>query len=174
MKQAQKHLKVKFIYIGDSKPNSITEKFITKVVNLLQQILVLPNYIEFQFEDIGNTVYGMTMLDPRFPNRIRLNKNLTLEEIILPLTHELVHLHQIYTNRLQTRSGGRILWDGQIFKVDSLNISYEDYLTLPWEEDATKKQVKLLEFFKFNSKKIKSEIDKEFAQNTTQIKPNMS
>ncbi len=127
---------------------------------MVSKIYVLPNHVEFQFENMGQSVYGMTMLDLRFPNRIRLNQELSLEEIIMPLTHELVHLHQIYTNRLQARSGGKILWDGQFYKVDAMKLTYEEYLNLPWEHDANQKQQKLLEFLQHHSKQIKAHISK--------------
>lgn len=153
------HLKKKvnktvFIYRGSNKPSNAHEKFTDKVIKLVKQLYVLPDNIEIQFENMGDSIYGMTMLDPRFPNRIRLNQDLSIEEILLPLTHELLHLHQIYTNRLQSRSGGRILWEGQIYKVDSMKLSYEDYQNLPWEMDVTINQKKLLEFIAQNKKKL--------------------
>lgn len=147
--------KIKFIYSGSSKPSIIYEKFTNKVIQLIKELYVLPDNIEIQFEHMGHNIYGMTMLDPRFPNRIRLNQDLSIEEILLPLTHELLHLHQMFTNRLQSRSGGRILWEGQIYKVDSMKLSYEDYQNLPWEMDVTINQKKLLEFIAQNKKKLR-------------------
>ena len=94
-------MKLTFIYKGSSKPPKLYEIFTKKVIELVKQIYVLPDTIEIQFEDMDNNIYGMTMLDPRFPNRIRINQNLILEEYVLPLTHELLHLHQIFTNQLQ-------------------------------------------------------------------------
>ena len=150
----QNNNKIVFIYKGSVKPHVIYEKFTDKVIKLVKQLYVLPDNIEIQFENMGPSVYGMTMLDPRFPNRIRLNQSLSLEEILLPLTHELLHLHQIFTNRLQSRSGGRILYEGQIYKVDSMKLSYEDYQNLPWEHDVNINQKKLLEFIAQNKKKF--------------------
>jgi len=150
----QNNNKTIFIYKGNISPLIPIEKFVTKVITLVRQIYPLPNIVEIQFENMDENVYGMTMLDPRFPNRIRLNQDLTLEELILPLTHELLHLNQIFTNRLQSRSGGRILWEKQIYKVDSMKLSYEDYQNLPWEYDVTIKQKKLLEFIAQNKKKL--------------------
>jgi hypothetical protein len=87
-------MKVTFIYKGSVKPPSIYEKFSEKVINIMKALYVLPDTIEIQFEQMGPSMYGMTMLDPRFPNRIRINQDLSLEEYLLPLTHELIHLHQ--------------------------------------------------------------------------------
>lgn len=150
----QKNHKVTFIYKDSLKPPAHYNKFCEKIIVLVKQLYVLPDNIEIQFENMGDSVYGMTMLDPRFPNRIRLNQDLSLEEIILPLTHELLHLHQIFTNKLQSRSGGRILYEGQIYKVDTMKMSYQDYQNLPWESDVIIKQKKLLEFIDHNKKKI--------------------
>ena len=150
----KKNHKVVFIYRDSQKPPEHYNKFCEKVILLVKQIYSLPDNIEIQFENMGPSVYGMTMLDPRFPNRIRLNQSLSLEEILLPLTHELLHLHQIFTNRLQSRSGGRILYEGQIYKVDSMKLSYEDYQNLPWEHDVNINQKKLLEFIAQNKKKF--------------------
>lgn len=167
--------KLTFIYKGSTQPNLFCEKLISKVVNLVSEIYCLPETIEIQFENMGASVYGMTMLDPRFPNRIRLNQDLRTEELILPITHELLHLHQIFTNRLQSRSGGKILWDKQMYKVDSLKQTYAEYQNLPWELDVIDKQKKLLEHIKKKTKQIENEIKHElrFAQNTTQSKPFM-
>jgi hypothetical protein len=149
-------MKVTFIYRGSSKPKVIYEKLTEKVIKLMMTIYVLPDRIEIQFENLGPNIYGMTVLDPRFPNRIRINQDLSLEEYMLPLTHELLHLHQMFTNRLQSRSGGRILWDNVLYKVNTLDMSYEDYRQLPWESDVAQKQHKLLSFLQENNRKLKA------------------
>jgi hypothetical protein len=126
-----------------------------KVIDIMKKMFVLPDTIEIQFEDMGPSVYGMTVLDPRFPNRIRINQDLSLEEYLLPLTHELLHLHQMYTNRLQSRPGGRILWDKQPYKVNMMTMSYNEYQQLPWELDVAEKQQKLLKLLQENNRKLK-------------------
>lgn len=148
-------MKVIFIYRGSSKPNAIYEKLTEKVIKLMKTIYVLPDRIEIQFENLSPNIYGMTVLDPRFPNRIRINQDLSLEEYMLPLTHELLHLHQMFTNRLQSRSGGRILWDNVLYKVNNATLSYSEYLQLPWESDVVQKQHKLLSFLQENNRKLK-------------------
>jgi hypothetical protein len=148
-------MKLIFIYKGSVKPPDIYEKFTEKVIKLVKTLYVLPDNIEIQFENMGDSVYGMTMLDPRFPNRIRLNQDLSLEEYLLPLTHELIHLHQMFTNRLQSRQGGRIMWDKTLFKVNMLEMSYDEYQELPWELDVIEKQGVLLKLLNENKKKIR-------------------
>lgn len=150
----QKH-KIVFIYKTSIKPHNNYNLLCEKVIALVRQIYNLPDTIEIQYEDMGHSVYGMTMLDPRFPNRIRLNQTLSLEEFILPLTHELLHLNQTFTNKLQSRPGGRILYENEIYKVDTLKLSYQDYQQLPWELDVAKKQQKLLEFLQQNARKLR-------------------
>ena len=147
-------MKLIFIYKGSVKPPSIYEKFTERVIKLVKTLYVLPDNIEIQFENMGDSVYGMTLLDPRFPNRIRLNQDLSLEEYMLPLTHELIHLHQMFTNRLQSRPGGRIMWDKTLFKVNMLEMSYNEYQQLPWELDVVEKQQKLLELLQKNNRKL--------------------
>ncbi len=147
-------MKLIFIYKGSVKPPSIYEKFTDRVIKLVKTLYVLPDNIEIQFENMGDSVYGMTLLDPRFPNRIRLNQDLSLEEYMLPLTHELIHLHQMFTNRLQSRPGGRIMWDKTLFKVNMLEMSYNEYQQLPWELDVVEKQQKLLELLQKNNRKL--------------------
>jgi len=144
---------IRFIYKGPYQLTSYDEKFITKLVNLVKQFHILPDDIEIQFQNMNNNVYGMTMVDVRFPNRICLNHTLSLEELILPLTHELLHLHQVFTKKLQCRSGGRIFYNGKLYKVDDATLSYEDYQNLPWEQDVNIKQKTLLEFITENIRK---------------------
>lgn len=148
-------MKLIFIYKGSTKPPVIYEKFTEKVIQIMKNMYVLPDNIEIQLENMGNSIYGMTMLDPRFPNRIRINQDLSLEEYLLPLTHELLHLHQMYTNRLQSRSGGRILWDKTLYKVNMLEMPYKEYQQLPWELDVAEKQQKLLKLLQENNRKLK-------------------
>jgi hypothetical protein len=148
-------MKLTYIYKGSVKPPDIYEKFTAKVIDIMKKMFVLPDTIEVQFEDMGPSVYGMTVLDPRFPNRIRINQDLSLEEYLLPLTHELLHLHQMFTNRLQSRPGGRILWDKQPYKVNMMTMSYNEYQQLPWELDVAEKQQKLLKLLQENNRKLK-------------------
>lgn len=148
-------MKLTFIYKGSVKPSDIYEKFTDKVIKIVKTLYVLPDTIEIQFENMGDSVYGMTVLDPRFPNRIRINQDLSLEEYLLPLTHELIHLHQMYTNRLQSRHGGRIMWDKTLFKVNMMEMSYDEYQKLPWELDVAEKQILLMKLLNENKKKIK-------------------
>lgn len=148
-------MKLTFIYKGSVKPPVIYEKFAERVIKLMKTQYQLPDTIEIQFEQMGDSVYGMTMLDPRFPNRIRINQDLSFDEYLIPLTHELLHLHQAFTNRLQSRPGGRILWDKTVFKVNMLEMSYSEYQQLPWEMDVAEKQQKLLKMLRENNRKLK-------------------
>lgn len=147
--------KIRFIYKGSHKCSDAYERLVEKIILLVKELYQLPHDMEIQFENMGPSVYGMTMLDSRFPNRIRLNQDLSMEEIVIPLTHELIHLHQIFVNKLQSRTGGRILWENQLYKVDTLKLSYEEYQNLPWELDARQQQEKVLKFLQSNRKKLR-------------------
>ena len=143
-----KNTKNTFIYSGSFKPPKTYENFINKVILIVKKLYVLPDTIEIQFLNMDKNVYGMTMLDPRFPNRIKLNENLSLDELVLPLVHELMHLHQIYTNKLKSRKGGIIIWENQVYKIDTLNMLFDDYQNLPWEVDANQNMQNLLNLIK--------------------------
>jgi hypothetical protein len=153
--------KIKYIHnkkFDVSKHIQLTDK----VIELVDKLYVLPNEIEIVFESLGKNVHGMTMLDTRYNNRIRLNIDLSIEEYIIPLTHELLHLHQLFTNRLQPKLRGKILFDNMLYKVDSLNMSYEDYMNLPWEQDVAEKQRKLLIFLQENSRKLRLDNGRQY------------
>jgi hypothetical protein len=92
------------------------------------------------------SIYGQTTLDPRFSNRVRLNSHLSPKEIIIPLVHELIHLHQTHTKQLSMLRDGTIVWLGRKYGMRSTqNLSYKDYCQLPWEMDVSTKERLLLE-----------------------------
>ena len=143
-----KNTKITFTYSGSIRPPVTYERFVTKIIKLVKKIYVLPETIQVQLCDLDDSLYGMTVLDPRFPNRIKLNQILDINDVMIPLIHELMHLHQIYTNKLQSRKGGIILWENQVYKVNMLNMSYAEYQNLPWEIDADQKVKKIIDFIK--------------------------
>lgn len=138
-------MKVKFIYRKGNYSSS-REQVITRVCIYAALFIELPEEIEIELEPMGDSIYGETVLDPRFNKRIRINLNLSLKELVAPVIHELIHLHQIYKGRLAARRDGSYLWEGKVYNgTDISKMSYKDYKTLPWEEEAHKKQEELLE-----------------------------
>ncbi len=134
---------IRFYYYKGVSPDNQKEKVATYVCNRLRDYLDLPNVIEIEFIQLGPSSYGETIVDYRYPNRIRINLDLSLNDIVIPIVHELLHLEQIKQGRLTNTRSGDILWENQVYKVKQ-SLSYKDYLALPWEEDVAKKQQKVL------------------------------
>ncbi len=134
---------IRFYYYRGESPDSQREKVASYVCNRLRDYLDLPDTIEIEFVHLGPSNYGETLIDYRKPNRIRINLDLSINDIVIPLTHELLHLEQIKQGRLTNTRSGDILWENQVYKVKQ-SLSYKDYLALPWEEDVAKKQQKVL------------------------------
>lgn len=121
----------------DGKKNQLVESIIKRASCYLE----LPTTIEIEFQDLGNSAYGETDIDHK---RITLNFKLELNDLFIPLLHELIHLEQIHTGKLSRSKDGQYVWEGQVFYVNPLSMSYEEYRQLPWEFDSDKKQQKLL------------------------------
>jgi len=134
---------IRFYYYKGVSPDVQKEKVATYVCNRLREHLDLPDIIEVEFIQLGPSTYGETVIDFRYPGRIRVNLDLSLTDIVIPIVHELLHLEQIKQNRLTNNRFGDILWENTVYKVKK-NLSYRDYLALPWEEDVAKKQQKVL------------------------------
>ena len=134
---------VKFIY-NTSIFDINREKVITNIFLLTKKYIELPEYLEIEFKKLNPNIYGETLLDTRFKNRIRLNEDLTCKEVIIPLIHELLHLNQIFVGRLVGRRDGSFIWDKRVYKT-SKSPDVREWENLPWEVDVAQKQQKLLE-----------------------------
>lgn len=140
-------IKIQFLY-KNQEPDKQREKICSQLCDLVSKLYALPTNIEIQFESMGQNVYGLTSLDPRSTNRIRINQDLTLDELVPSLIHELLHLHQIFTDKLRCKQNGHIVWLNEVYKVDMLKVSYEEYKKLPWEEDVDINFKKISNFVK--------------------------
>jgi hypothetical protein len=128
------------------------ESLATKICKILRNHLTLPEPIEIESISMGPSIYGQLLVDPRFKKRIRINSDLALNELKHPLVHELIHLHQITTNQLDSRRDGSYLWEGQPYKIrDAHKLSYAQYQELPWELDVAQKQHKFLKLLQENN-----------------------
>jgi hypothetical protein len=94
---------------------------------------------------MGPRAYGETILKPGINRVITVNLDLTVNEIIYPITHELIHLSQMYEGKLAVSRTGLYVWEGKTYKVDPAKISYKEYMHLPWEYDVSIRQKKLIE-----------------------------
>lgn len=130
---------IRFIYQSDDQ-DTARESISIKVCDFVSTILDIPDTIEIVFAQMHVSVYGNTVVNPRFKNRININNILTSAEIPQVLVHELIHLNQIKTGKLGITSNGRYIWNGRQISVDP-NINYD---TLPWEKDVLAKQTAIL------------------------------
>lgn len=127
------------IFISDKQINYKAKILINRIIELLHENLELPNEIQIEFKELDENVYAETSLNPRYNNRITLNTKLEINDIIKPLIHELVHLEQINKGRLSKRRDGSYLYEGKVYKIKP-DISYDDYLNLPWENEVVIRQ----------------------------------
>lgn len=74
---------------------------------------------------------------------ILINHEITLKELIYPLTHELIHLDQIFNGNLQASRHGSFLWNGKVYPLSN-DMTYEEYQNLPWEQDVLDRQSSLI------------------------------
>jgi hypothetical protein len=132
-------MNIRFIYQSNDY-DIIREKTSKLVCDFISTLLDIPNNIEIVFAIMDKSLYGNTILDPRFKNRININNTLTSKEIPYVLVHELIHLHQIKTGRLSVTSNGIYVWNKIQYNLNS-DI---DYTTLPWEKDVVAKQTHIL------------------------------
>jgi hypothetical protein len=119
------------------------ENTIRKICDYVSTLMELPDNIQIVFSNLGESIYGTTVLDPRFKNRINLNGIILNKEIPYVLAHELIHLNQIQTGRLSVTTNGRYIWSKQVFVV-SPNLDIASYQQLPWELDVKAKHKQLL------------------------------
>ena len=131
-------MKIKFVYASDCPPDPRKQKLITKVCNEACLHLRLPTRLTVQLLSMGDHVYGETMLDPRMLDTIRINYDLLLKDLIYPDIHELIHIDQIVSGKLSASKSGKVIWEGKAFTVkNGHNLSHEQYMSLPWEEDVS-------------------------------------
>lgn len=118
------------------------ETIVKKVTETASQYLTLPKLIEIEFQHMGPSFYAETDIVKK---RITLNFDLSTNELVIPVSHELLHLEQIETGRLSKSRFGEYVWEGNVYKIDPVKIPYVEYRQLPWELDIVKKQKILLE-----------------------------
>ena len=128
-------MKVRFIYQGsDWLPDQ--EKVAINLCLRARKIIDLPDEIEVEFVKMPLSVYGETLLYGRFKNRFRINDCLSPKEIIKPVVHELIHIHQVHIGRLKAMRDGTYIWDGRQYKNTDPNLLENSaYRNLPWEQD---------------------------------------
>lgn len=127
------------IFISEKQINNKSKILIKRICELLRENLELPKEIQIEFKELEENVYAETSLNPRYNNRITLNSKLEINDIMKPLIHELIHLEQINKGKLAKRRDGSYLYEGKIYNIKP-NMTYKDYLDLPWEADVLVKE----------------------------------
>lgn len=133
---------IKFIYFGNRYDKS-RELVVDNVFRIMSTLVELPENIEVEFRSLPGSIYGETLLDNRFKNRIRLHDGLSSKEVIVPLIHELLHLNQTYTGKLSGRRDGSFMWNKKVYHAPKTP-SIEEWSKLPWEIDVAEREKKML------------------------------
>lgn len=133
---------ITFIYLS-SYCDKNRESVSNNVFRAVSSYINLPAKIELEFGELGESIYGETLLDVRYKNRIRLHQNLTCKEIIVPFIHELLHLNQIFTGKLAGCRDGSFLWNNKVYQPVKV-LSIFEWSRLPWEVDVAEKEQDLL------------------------------
>lgn len=136
---------IRYIYNGVQQ-NLETEVVFNKLLEKLRIHLSLPETIEVEFKNLHLSVYGETILDHRFKNRIRLNSNLSSKELFKPFIHEVIHLSQTHTGKLGVYRNGTVMWEGKpyITKKPIADLTYKEHTQLPWEQEVVYLQQTIL------------------------------
>ena len=133
---------IKFIYSSD-KYDRNRELIVDNVFRIMATLVELPKNIEVEFRALPGSIYGETLLDNRFKNRIRLHDGLSAKESIIPVIHELLHLNQVYTGKLSGRRDGSFMWNKKVYHAPKTP-SIVEWSKLPWEIDVAEKEKQML------------------------------
>jgi hypothetical protein len=133
---------IKFIYSGD-KYDKNRELVVINVFRIMRELMDLPENIEVEFRALPGSIYGETLLDNRFKNRIRLHDSLSVKEVIVPLIHELLHLNQVHIGKLSGRRDGSFMWNKKVYAVPK-NPTINEWSKLPWEIDVAERENQIL------------------------------
>lgn len=137
-------MKVLFIYQAEGK-SLPREAVAVKLCEAVSKIIALPENIEIEFALLNPSVYGETILDNRFKNRVRINNDLNHKEIIPALVHELIHLNQTHTGMLSVNRDGTYMWNNKKYSFPhARELTVKEHSSLPWEMDVAQKQQKIL------------------------------
>lgn len=120
------------------------EAIIDSFAKAISKAIELPEILEVCLYDLGESVYGG--VDLYRINRIGLHYDIPLDSLPKILAHELVHVHQKHKGYLKITRDHKCYWHG-IFVTKKLpdEMTYEEYMNLPWEYDAYTRQTKVLQ-----------------------------
>lgn len=120
------------------------ENLCDKICMLMRDHLTLPKEIVIEMSMMSPSVYAETYLHYKNTHRIRLNDQLLVNDLVIPLVHELIHLEQLTLGKLMINHEGLYIWDNLSYNIKLNDLHYGDYLQLPWELDVHNRLPKLL------------------------------
>lgn len=124
---------IRFFYQNNQRCHK-REVIITSFTKLVASVIDLPEIVEVCLYPMEKNVYGG--IDMIRVNRIGINIEIPLESIPKILTHELIHVSQKHTGILKINRAGMCYWHGTAYtKQSPKDMSYQEYLELPWEVD---------------------------------------
>lgn len=132
-------MNVKVIFPKNSQPDIAKAKVAERICQAAALYIDLPDSVDIEFAAMDH--YGESVL--RF-KRVKLNINLSVNELIYPLVHELIHINQLHKGKLAITRFGDCAWNGKPYKVDYEKLSYQEYKQLPWELDVAQREKQLL------------------------------
>ena len=83
--------------------------------------------IDVEFENIGETFGYCEEGDTNRDFTLIINKNLSIDDLVTTIAHEMVHVKQYARNEL-THINGKHMWKSRLYN--------EDYYNSPWEKEA--------------------------------------
>ena len=136
---------LKFIYPKDVLQNVSKEEICQTICNTMSTELILPDTLIVEFVWLEKHNHADTYVHYKDGPRIRLSLHLDINDIVIPLTHELIHLEQLTLGKLMITHTGVYVWEKKAYTVDPTKMSYNEYVHLPWELDVHNRLPKLLE-----------------------------
>lgn len=133
-------MEVKIVHSRDSQKDIYKDRLIESITTRAAKFLTLPEIVIIELKKLNPSNYGETDITSK---KIILNCDIDLHSIIFPLSHELLHLEQIETGRLNRSRSGKYVWENVVFEVEE-SITYSHYKDLPWELDVNKKHYELV------------------------------
>ena len=119
-------------------------KIARSICEATAKLISLPEDLTIEFSVMPNNIYGDSTLDNKSNKYIRLNSQLRVNDLMIPLVHELIHVNQMHEGKLMITHDSIFVWDTVPYEVNLKDIHYKDYQMLPWEADVRHRQPKLL------------------------------
>ena len=139
---------LKFIFpranaLGDNESDKC--KIVRSICLAMAELIDLPESLTIEFVNMAKNQYADSSLDNTNTNLIRMSLALTVNDLMVPLVHELIHVNQMHEGKLMITEDGIFIWNMKTYELIIEDLPYEEYLMLPWEADVRHRQPKLLQ-----------------------------